>query len=89
MGDKGGACRRQGVTYSTLCITCQEERKTKQVVVAYEGETDRNANYRGKEHLAALRKRSEDSGMWLHSLHHHQGREDINYQMIIVCKFFV
>ena len=83
MGDRGGACRRQGVTYSILCITCQEERKTKQVVAAYEGETGRNAYDRGKEHLAALRKRSEDSVLWLHSLHHHQGREDINFQMVV------
>ena len=32
---------------------------------------------RGKEHLAALEKKSEDSVMWLYSLHHHQGREKV------------
>ena len=79
MGDREGACRRQGVTYSILGITCQEERKTRQVVAAYKGETGRNASDRGKKHLAALRKKSEDSVLWLHSLLH---QEDINFQMV-------
>ena len=83
MGDRGGACRRQGVTYSILCITCQEERNQKQVVAAYEGQTGRNAYDRGKEYLPALRKRSEDSVLCLHSLHHHQGWEDINFIMVV------
>ena len=80
-GDRGGDCRKQGVTYSIICTTCQEERQTRNIVSAYEGETGRNAYDRGKEHLAALHKKSEDSVMWLHSLHHHQGREDITYTM--------
>ena len=43
MGDEGGDCRNQGVTYTITCTTYQEERK---------------AYNRGKEHLAALRKKS-------------------------------
>ena len=52
-------------------------------VAAYPGETGRNMFDRGKEHLAYLEKRSEvDSVLWLHSLHHHQGRLDIKYTMV-------
>ena len=81
MRDRGGDCRRQGVTYEIICATCQEELKTKNIVAAYEGETGRNTYERGKEHLAALKKRSEDSIMWLHSLHHHQGRANVKFIM--------
>ena len=75
----GGDCRKQGVSYSIICITCQEERKTRSVVSAYEAETGRNAYERGKEHLAALQKKSEDSVMWLHSCTHHRGREGFSF----------
>ena len=81
MGEEGGDCRKQGVTYTIICTTCQEERKTRSTVAAYKGETGRNAYDRGKEHLAAFRKKSKDSVMWLHCLHHHQGREDISFCM--------
>ena len=87
MGDKGGDCRKQGVTYSINCNTCQEERNTRNVVAAYQGETGRNAYDRGKEHLACLRKRSEQSVLWLHSLYHHQGRENVHYSMVVNGKF--
>ena len=74
MGDRRGDCRKQSVTY-IICTTRQEERKTRSVVSVYEGETGRNAYERGKEHLSALQKKSEDSVMWPLSLHHHQGRQ--------------
>ena len=87
MGDKGGDCRKQGVTYSLNCDTCQEERNTRKVVAAYKGETGRNAYERGKEHLNNLRKMNEQSVLWLHSLHHHQGRKDIHYSMVVTNTF--
>ena len=38
---------------------------------------------RGKEHLAFLQKQSEENSvLWLHSLHHHEGRRDIEYKMV-------
>ena len=38
---------------------------------------------RGKEHMANLERESEaDSVLWLHSLHHHQGRRDIEFTMV-------
>ena len=52
------------------------------MVAAYKGETGRNAYVRGKKHLAALRKKREDSVLRVHSLLHHQGQEDINFQMV-------
>ena len=41
----------------------------------YKGET-------GVEHLEALQSRNEDkSVLWLHSVHHHQGRVEVDYSM--------
>ena len=80
-GEKGGDCRRQGVTYNLYCATCQGEKHLQ--VASYPGETGRNMFDRGKEHLAYLEKQSEvDSVLWLHSLHHHQVRLDIKYTMV-------
>ena len=58
------------------CEECSEG------VAEYKGETGRNGYTRGLEHLASLEARKEDkSVLWLHSLHHHQGREDVSYIM--------
>ena len=51
-------------------------------MASYKGESGRNPYSRGVEHLDNLRARSEDkSVLWLHSVHHHQGREDVRYAM--------
>ena len=51
-------------------------------VSAYKGETGRNGFTRGGEHEDLLKARDEErSVLWLHSLHHHQGREDVTYRM--------
>ena len=82
-GDKGGNCRKQGVSYNLYCATCQGEKHLEVKVASYPGETGRNMYDRGKEHLAYLEKQSEvDSVLWLHSMHHHQGRLDIKYTMV-------
>ena len=80
-GDKGGYTRRKlEDTYILIGLTCQEEDNTKKVAAAYKGETGRNGYDTGKEHLANLKKKSEDkSVLWLHSLQQHSGREDIQY----------
>ena len=58
------------------------------MVAAYEGETGRNAYNRGKEHLAHLAKKSEENSvLWLHSLHHHSGRQDIKYSIEVTGSF--
>ena len=81
-GEKGGDCSKQGVTYNIYCATCQGDRNLRVKVAAYPGETGRNMFERGKEHLANLERQSEvDSVLWLHSLHHHEGRTDIKYHM--------
>ena len=75
-GEKGGDCWRQGVCYTLWCGECGEE------VAAYKGETGRTSYTRGLEHLEALENRSEDkSVLWLHSVHHHQGRVGVKYLM--------
>ena len=59
-----------------LCDECGEG------VAEYNGETGRNGYTRGLEHLASLEARKEDkSVLWLYSLHHHQGRENVVYSM--------
>ena len=69
-------CWREGFTYTLYCQECGEE------VAAYFGESGRNGFSRGKEHFEKkLAKDEDNSVLWLHSLHHHQGREDVNYTM--------
>ena len=58
-------------------------------VAAYKGESGRNGYTRGLEHLDGLKARDEDKlVLWLHSLHHHQGRVDVPYRMRITGAFF-
>ena len=75
-GSRGGDCWREGVCYTLWCGECGEK------VAAYKEETGRNAYTRGVEHLTALENRHEEkSVLWLHSLYHHNRREDIEYSM--------
>ena len=78
-GGAGGTCWREGVVFALVCQECGKE------VAVYFGETGRNAYSRGKEHLEKyLAKDVDNSVLWLHSLHHHEGREDVNYTMEVV-----
>ena len=64
------------VTYILFCVECGEE------LAAYFGETGRNGYTRGKEDFEKKLAKDEDTSvLWLHSLHHHQGREDVPYSM--------
>ena len=57
-------------------------------VAEYLGETGRNSYTRGLEHLQHLEARNEDkSVLWLHSVHHHQGRTDVPYSMRVTGSF--
>ena len=72
----GGDCWRESVCYDLWCDECGVE------VCAYKGESGRNGFTRGLEHQDLLQARDEEkSVLWLHSLHHHQGREDVTYRM--------
>ena len=65
-----------------IALTCQE---CNEEVATYFGESGRNAYSRGKEHLEKLSSRDMDNSvLWLHSVHHHQGKEDVNYTMEVV-----
>ena len=64
------------MTYTLWCEECGER------VAAYQGETGRNGFTRGREHLENLEAKNEDkSVLWLHSIYHHQRREDVKYSM--------
>ena len=72
----------ESVTYSLWCDECGEE------VAVYKGETGRNAFCRGEEHLDYLEASDEDkSVLWLHSVHHHQSRQGVNYSMRVTKAF--
>ena len=58
------------------------------VIKIYFGESGRNGFSRGKEHFEKkLAKDEDNSVLWLHSLHHHQGREDVSYTMKVTRTF--
>ena len=81
-GEEGGNCWMESITYTLWCEECGEE------IAAYKGETGRNGFSRGVEHLNYLEANDEDkSVLWLHSLHHHQGRQDVKYNMKVTGAF--
>ena len=62
-------------------MECGEE------IAAYLGESGRNGYTRGKEHFEKkLAKDEDNSVLWLHSQHHHQGR-DVDYIMKVTGSF--
>ena len=69
--DKKPDCRRTGVGYRISCLECRQEGR----VVVYEGETGRNMNTRGREHLRDLKDRKTNKPLWSHCLEQHDGRE--------------
>ena len=70
------------MTYSLICEECGAN------IAEYKGETGKNAITRGKEHLENLEAKNEDkSVLWLHSIHHHQKREDVVYSMRVTGSF--
>ena len=72
----------ESITYTLWCEECGEE------IAAYKGETGRNGFSRGVEHLNYLEANDEDkSVLWLHSLHHHQGLQDVKYNMKVTGAF--
>ena len=74
--DDGGDCWRESVTYSLVCEECGE------AVCQYFGESGRNGYSRGEEHLANKDAQDENkSVLKLHAIHHHNGRNDVNFIM--------
>ena len=74
--EEAAGASREGVCYTLWCEQCGDQ------VAAYKGETGRNAFTRGEEHLEALEARNaEKSVLWLHSVHHQQGRKGVPYSM--------
>ena len=81
-GVKGGDCWAESVNYKLFCDECGEE------VAVYIGESGRNGFTRGGEHLDYWEASDEDkSVLWLHSVHHHQSRRDVNFSMRVTGAF--
>ena len=75
-GGQRGGLREGGLCYTLGCDECGQN------VAAYKGETGRNSYTRGVEHLEALKNKNEEkSVLWLHSVYHHNWREDVEYSM--------
>ena len=96
MGEGGGNCWRPGSTYSLNCDECSDKyprssqhgNHKKLEVAQYKGESGKNGFERGKQHLKFLQKKdTKDSVLWLHSLHHHEGREGVPYSMSVTESF--
>ena len=70
-----GQCRREGVTYEIKCSQCE---------CIYVGETARNAHSRGKEHMAALKKKDPSSVLWRHTKQaHSDSHTPPHYSMVV------
>ena len=64
------------MTYSLVCEECGE------AVCQYFGESGRNGYSRGGEHLINKEAQDENKSVpRLHSIHHHNGREDVHFSM--------
>ena len=95
MGERGGNCWRPGSTYTLNCDECSaagqnssSSSNKKLELAQYLGETGKNGFERGKQHLKFLEKKdTKESVLWLHSLHHHQGREGVPYSMTVTGSF--
>ena len=69
--EKGGDCKRSGVTYKITCLECLAE---------YKGETARNMYSRGREHLRLFSKKDQASAMWEHCKSAH-GSQRVEFSM--------
>ena len=81
-GDKGGDCSKSSITYQIVCLKCQEQG----IVCHYKGESARNMYSRGVEHLRDLRRKSEDSPLWMHCVEHHNS-ELVSFKMELTGTF--
>ena len=69
------------------CDECNNKNSNIEVV-QYKGETGKNGFERGKQQFKYLEKKdNKELVLWLHSLHHHQGREDVQYSMTATGNF--
>ena len=74
-------CRLESVCYVMSCDVCQENK----VSACYWGESARTGYLRGREHLDAHEKRSEESALYKHDQIHHNG-EKSTFSMKILRK---
>ena len=88
-------CRKRNVTYKTYCLKCASDagmdsktisKNVSENVKFYFGETFRDANTRGKEHLSDYKAESEDSHMLKHLSEDHPdcSPSDIKFGMSVV-----
>ena len=68
MGEKGGDCRRNNVTYQIVCEECEKMN----VVAHYKGETSKNTYTRGLKHLEQIKTKANESVLWAHCKEQHQ-----------------
>ena len=58
--ERGGQCEKTGSGYRIVCLSCKMDAKSTE----YEGETARNADIRGVEHMNYLRLEDEENPLW-------------------------
>ena len=87
-GKDKGMCRKRNIVYKVECTRCKLEGKSS----TYWGETARNGQLRGGEHVKDLEKQREGSHMLRHLLDAHQGKgvgdpADLSFKMSIHKKY--
>ena len=91
------SCRKRNICYKTYCLKCAKEAGLDEKSIKsnlndnikfYFGETHRDANTRGNEHLFDYNSQSEDSHMMKHLCEDHKdsSQKDIRFGMSVVKK---
>ena len=89
------SCRKRNICYKTYCLKCANEagldeksirKNVNGDIKFYFGETFRDANTRGSEHLSDFKRKSEDSHMMKHVCEDHPGSKDIKFGISVIKK---
>ena len=78
----GGDCSKSCAAYRLECEECLK----KDLTAVYQGETGKNCDSRGLEHLAGLKNEKEDNPLWKHCEIQHRGHK-FSFKMVCLKSF--
>ena len=81
--ESGGGCKQASIGYTLTCDPCAQS----DIVASYQGESSKSAFKRGEQHAKGLIKKSDDNPIWKHSELHHNGDNQIGFNMKVTGRF--